>query len=131
MLTTIKCYDYLHQKSPAIIDIFDIPEDIELLKLLEKIKYIIRQDYVISTPKNYIKFLNVTRELLTNELKDIDIRNLNFSHIKTEFDKNLNIEGYNLAYMNCIHFPDSNIEAIQRDMEILDNHYVLSKKIIL
>ena len=129
MLTTIKGYDYLYQDKPAVVDVFDVPNKSEFLNLLNDIKYCIRREYVANTPKNYIKFLNLTRDILINELKDIDVRNLNILHIKTNPD--VDIEDYALACMNCIHFPDPNVEAIERDLDIIDNQKILTKKIIL
>lgn len=131
MLTTIKGYDYLYPNKPAVIDMFDIPNEIQCLIFLNNIKYRIRKEYVLNTSKNYIKFLNLTRKMLTKELKNIDVRNLDISHIRTNHDVNLEIKDYYLAYMNCIHFPDPNIEAIERDIDIMVNEKVLTKKIIL
>lgn len=131
LLTTIKCYDYLYQDKKAVIDIFDIPDDIEILKRLEKLKYLIRKEYVLNTDKNYIKFLNLSKEDLLKELKDIDIRNLNISHVRVNYDENIDARGYNLAYLNCIHISDPNEVSIGRDLDIIESSNVLTKKIKL
>lgn len=64
-------------------------------------------------------------------MNNIDVKNLRVSHIRTDSSIDLNIDGYNLAFMNCIHFPDPNLKSMQRDLEILDSHSVLTRKIIL
>ena len=131
LLTTIKCYDYLLKNVPAFIDIFDIPEDIEILKKMEQIKIFLRKKYVINTDKNYLKFNNLTEEIIKKNLKDILIEKLDISHIKVRSHENIEIPGYNLAYLNCIHTPDPNIESVQRDLNIIENSKKLIKKIEL
>ena len=131
MLTTIKGYDYLFTDKPAIIDIFDIKNDIELLNILEKIKYQLRKKYVLNTPKNYFKFINLEEDILKEQLKKINISELDVSHIKVNYNENINIPNYNLAFLNCIHFPDPNIKSIERDMEIIESSKILTKKIKL
>lgn len=131
MLTTIKGYDLLYQNNKAIIDIFDIPEDIYLLKRLEQIKYQIRENLVLNTPKNYLKFLNLTDHLLSQELKNINIRELTVSHIKVNHDDFFFEEDYHLACLNCIHFPDPDTKSIERDLEIIESSKILTKKIKL
>ena len=44
----------------------------------------------------------------------------------TGSDESLNIENYNLAYLNCIHFPDPDIESIERDLEIIETIKILT-----
>ena len=131
LLTTIKCYDYLYKNMPAVIDIFDIPNDEEYLKKLEKIKYLIRKEFVLCTDKNYLKFLNLSDQDLFNKLCESKVNDLNISHIKVKHDESINIEGYNLAYMNCIHISDPDRESIERDLGIVEKAKVLTKKIEL
>lgn len=129
LLTTIKCYDHLYQDKPAIIDIFDIDE--ELLKYLEEIKYQIRKKYVLNTPKNYLKFNNLSSSNLEKELSNILTRELDISHIKVNYNESIDIPGYNLAFLNCIHFPDPDTFSIERDLEIIEKSKTLTKKIKL
>lgn len=131
LLTTIKCYDYLYQDKKAVIDIFDIPNDVEILKRLEKIKYLIRARYVLNTDKNFIKFLDLSKKELLKELKDIDIRKLNISHIRVNSDEIVDDIDYNLAYLNCIHISDPDEVSIGRDLDIIESSNVLTKKIKL
>ncbi len=86
------------------------------------------------------KYLKDTKDLLLScqrllvSMNDIEEANLIIgvqSHIQTDSNINLNIDGYNLAFINCIHFPDPNLKSLQRDMEILDSHSILTKKIVL
>lgn len=129
LLTTIKGYDYLFNDKYALIDIFDVPNNIEIFKELERLKYQIRKKYVMMTPKNYFKFIDDIDELLCNKLKDIPVSSLNVSHIRVNYDEDLNDEGYRLAFLNCIHFPDPNENSILRDIEIIEDAKVLTKKI--
>ena len=131
LLTTIKCYDYLYKDRPAVIDIFDIPDDEELLKKLENIKYLIRKNHVLNTDKNYIKFLNLGDDNLLKKLYEVDISNLDISHIRVNYDEDINSEGYKLAYLNCIHISDPDVKSIERDLDVVEKAKVLSKKIIL
>jgi len=131
LLTTIKAYDYLYKNKEAIIDIFDIPEDIIYLSKLEMIKYDVRQKFVLNTKKNYFKFNNLPKDILTLDLCDIKITDLEVSHICVGAQDEIKKEGYNLAYLNCIHFPDRDISSVEKDFEIIDNTKVLTKKIKL
>ncbi len=131
LLTTIKGYDYLYQDKNAIIDIFDVPEDEEILKKLEAIKYSIREQYVLNTDKNYLKFLNLEDESLLKKLEEIDVRAIDIEHIKINYKESINIEGYNLACLNCIHTPDPDEVSIRRDFDIIESSKVLTKKIKL
>ena len=103
----------------------------KLIELLSQIKYDIRNEHVINSKKNYIKFLNLSQDELVKQFKNIDIRNLDILHFKTECNVNFTGSGYNLAYMNCIHFPDPTKESIERDLEIITNNVALTKKIHL
>ena len=129
MLTTIKGYDYLYKDNMAFIDIFDIPNDINILKELEQIKYNIRRRYVLNTPKNYFKFNSNIDDLVSCELKDIPVRELDVSHIKVNYDEDILIPEYRLAFLNCIHFPDSDEISISRDLDVIGKSKLLTKKI--
>ena len=129
MLTTIKGYDYLYKDNMAFIDIFDIPDDINILKKLEQIKYNIRRRYVLNTPKNYFKFNSNIDDLVSCRLKDIPVRELDVSHIKVNYDEDILIPEYRLAFLNCIHFPDSDEISISRDLDVIDKSKLLAKKI--
>ncbi len=131
LLTTIKCYDYLYYQKPALIDIFDVPNDINILKDLEKIKYKIRKEHVLKTDKNYLKFNNLTNEILNNELINIDIDSLDVSHLKVSYNESLEIPGYNMAFLNCIHTSDPQISAYEKDLLIIEKSKTLTKKIKL
>lgn len=98
---------------------------------MEQIKIFLRKKYVINTDKNYLKFNNLTEEIIKKNLKDILIGKLDISHIKVRSHENIEIPGYNLAYLNCIHTPDPNIESVQRDLNIIESSKKLIKKIEL
>lgn len=129
MLTTIKGYDYLYRDGIAMIDIFDIPNDNEILDELEKIKYNIRRRYVMNTPKNYFKFNSNIDDLVECKLEDISVRELDVSHIRVNYDENIDIPEYRLAFLNCIHFPDPDEKSVSRDLEIINKSKLLTKKI--
>jgi hypothetical protein len=129
MLTTIKGYDYLYKDGEAYIDIFDIPDDINILKELEEIKYNIRRRYVLNTPKNYFKFNSNMDELVCYELKDIPVRELDVSHMRVNYDEDIDNLDYRLAFLNCIHFPDSDYLSVSRDLDVIDRSKLLTKKI--
>ena len=129
MLTTIKGYDYLYRDGIAMIDIFDIPNDNEILDELEKIKYNIRRRYVMNTPKNYFKFNSNIDGLVECKLEDISVRELDVSHIRVNYDEDIDIPEYRLAFLNCIHFPDPDEKSILRDLEIINKSKLLTKKI--
>lgn len=129
MLTTIKGYDYLYRDGIAMIDIFDIPNDNEILDELEKIKYNIRRRYVMNTPKNYFKFNSNIDDLVECKLEDISVRGLDVSHIRVNYDEDIDIPEYRLAFLNCIHFPDSDEKSVSRDLEIINKSKLLTKKI--
>ena len=129
MLTTIKGYDYLYKDVFAFIDIFDIPNDINILKKLEQIKYNIRRRYVINTSKNYFKFNSDMVELVCCRLKDIPVKELDVSHIRVDYDEDILDSEYRLAFLNCIHFPDSDCLSVSRDLDVIDKSKLLTKKI--
>ena len=129
MLTTIKGYDYLYKDNIAFFDIFDIPNDNDILDELEKIKYNIRRRYVMNTPKNYFKFNSNIDDLVECKLEDISVRELDVSHIRVNYDENIDIPEYRLAFLNCIHFPDSDEKSVSRDLEIINKSKLLTKKI--
>ena len=131
MLTTIKGYEYLYPNTPAIIDIFDVPNTEETFCQLEKIKYQIRKKYVLNTPKNYFHFKELSDKILTQKLEDIPIEQLEVEHIKVNFDEEITLPNYYMAYLNCIHFPDPNVDSIERDLEIISASKTLTKKIKL
>lgn len=131
MITTIKGYDYLYNDEPAIIDIFDVDESILTLKQLEEIKEYIRHKYVLNTDQNFIKFLDLSDEMLLKKLSEIPISDLNISHLRIGYDDDLLASGYSLACFNCIHFPDPNTKEIERDFDIIEKAKVLKKKIKL
>lgn len=129
LLTTIKGYDYLFNGRHALIDMFDIPNDIEILRELEKIKYHIRKEYVMRTSKNYFKFTDDIDSLLCGKLKDVPVSSLDVSHIRLNYDEDLEETEYRLAFLNCIHFPDPDEVSILRDIGIIDDAKVLTRKI--
>ena len=129
MLTTIKGYDYLYKDEFAYIDIFDIPDDIEILEELEQIKYNIRRRYVLNTPKNYFKFNSDMDDLVSCRLKDIPVRELDVSYIRVNYDEDIDNLDYRLAFLNCIHFPDSDCLSVSRDLDVIDKSKLLTKKI--
>ncbi len=129
MLTTIKGYNIFYDDT-AIINIFDVENDISLLKELEKIKYDIRKKFVLNTDKNYIKFLNLNdNDLLCNRLIDIDIDKLKVDCVRLNFDQVMEDENYKLAFFNCIHFPEPEVEFIEKDLDIIMSNNVLLKKL--
>jgi hypothetical protein len=131
MITTIKGYDYLYKDAPAIIDIFDVDTSILTLKQLEEIKKYIRYRYVLDTDRNFIKFRDLSNEMLLKKLSEIPISDLNISHLKLGYDDILLGSGYSLAHFNCIHFPEPNEKEIERDFNIIEKEKVLTKKIKL
>lgn len=131
MITTIKAYDYLYPNKSAVLDLFDIPDDLQVLKRLETIKYQIRKQFVMNTDKNYFKFLNLLKEDLLQPLKNIDIRSLKIEHVRVGCNEEITDDYYWMAYLNCLHFPDPNSISIARDLKIIETPKVLTKKIIL
>lgn len=131
MITTIKGYDYLYKDVPAIIDIFDVDTSILTLKQLEEIKKYIRYRYVLDTDQNFIKFRDLSEEMLLKKLSEIPISDLNISHLRIGYDDDLFASGYSLAHFNCIHFPEPNVKEIERDFNIIEKGKILTKKIKL
>ena len=113
----------------SFIDIFDIPDDIKILEELEEIKYNIRRRYVLNTPKNYFKFNSNIDDLVSCRLKDIPVRELDVSHIRVNYDEDIDNLDYRLAFLNCIHFPDSDYLSVSRDLDVIGKSKLLTKKI--
>lgn len=116
LLTTIKAYQMLYPDFCAI-DIFDTRIG-ELQKLYD-FKKILRRKFVFNTDRYYIRFDGALP--LDSKLADIDISGISCSVVIKKSDEELTDSGYNMAFLNKIHFPDSNEESLSHDMEIIRN----------
>ena len=83
----------------------------------------------MNTPKNYFKFNSNIDDLVECKLEDISVSDLDVSHIRVNYDEDIDIPEYRLAFLNCIHFPDPDEKSILRDLEIINKSKLLTKKI--
>ena len=84
---------------------------------------------MINTPKNYFRFSDDIDKLVNNKLQDISIGKIDASHIRVNYDEDVIIPGYRLAFLNCIHFPDPLESAVSRDLDVIERSKLLTKKI--
>ena len=120
MITTIKGYQLTY---PDIAMVILIEVDEEMLPMLFKFKKDLRKKFVYNEKKLYLLFQHDLP--LDKKIIDIDIESIKCSSIIVP--EIINKDGYNLVYFNKIHFPDPTIEAVNRDLKIIEENGDIEK----
>jgi hypothetical protein len=118
MITTIKGYQLFYEDK-AKITVFDADEN--KLQELFNFKKDLRKRFVYNTDKYYLVFEEDIP--LEKKLCDIDIESIKCKSIIVPGGENCNEP--NMIYFNKIHFPDPTIEAVNRDLRIIEENGVV------
>ena len=118
MITTIKGYQMFYDDK-AIISILEA--DKNKLQELYNFKKDLRKRFVYNNDKYYLVFEEDIP--LDKKICDIDIENIKCKAIVVP--NNVDINEGNMIYFNKIHFPDPTVEAINRDLKIIEENGVV------
>lgn len=120
LLITILGYYLYYKNQQAIISLYSV--DIEkpnILNQLRSFKKELRNRYVLNTDRYYLRILNLSEINLELPLKLIDLQNIETETIIVPSSEYFDNPNYDMVFFNKIHFPDPNIETVQKELKIL------------
>lgn len=127
MLTTIKGYQEFYSNTNAILNIIEI-KDCDKLQELYDFKKELRKKFVYNDRKVYLKFNNLTDEILENKLEICNIEEINCEYEICDVNQKPSNKDFNLIFFNKIHFPDPKIELIERDLNLIKEADIIKPK---
>lgn len=129
LLITILGYYLYYKNQKAIITLYNV--DIKkpyILNQLSVFKKELRTRYVLNTDKYYLRILNLSEINLELPLKSIDLQNIKTETIIVPSSENFDNPNYDMVFFNKIHFPDPNIETIQKELRILRENDIFNEE---
>lgn len=127
MLTTIKGYQEFYSNTNAILNIIEI-KDCNRLQELYDFKKELRKKFVYNERKVYLKFNNLTDEILENKLENCNIEEINCEYETCDLNQTPSNQEFNLIFFNKIHFPDPKITLIKRDLKLIKEAGIIKPK---
>ena len=127
MLTTIIGYQEFYSNTNAILNLIEI-KDCNRLQELYNFKKELRKKFVYNERRFYLKFNNLTDEILENKLENCNIEKINYEYEICDVNQSPSNQDFNLIYFNKIHFPDPKIELIERDLNLIQEAGIIKTK---
>lgn len=127
MLTTIKGYQEFYSNTNAILNIIEI-KDCNRLQELYDFKKELRKKFVYNERKVYLKFNNLTDEILENKLENCNVEEINCKYEMCDVNQIPSNQEFNLIYFNKIHFPDPQTTLIKRDLKLIKEAGIIKPK---
>lgn len=129
LLITILGYYLYYKNQQAIISLYSV--DIEkpnILNQLRSFKKELRNRYVLNTDRYYLRILNLSEINLELPLKLIDLQNIETETIIVPSSEYFDNPNYDMVFFNKIHFPDPNIETVQKELKILRENDIFNEE---
>lgn len=129
LLITILGYYLYYKNQQAIISLYSV--DIEkpnILNQLRPFKKELRNRYVLNTDRYYLRILNLSEINLELPLKLIDLQNIETETIIVPSSEYFDNPNYDMVFFNKIHFPDPNIETVQKELKILRENDIFNEE---
>ena len=129
LLITILGYYLYYKNQQAIISLYSV--DIEkpnILNQLRSFKKELRNRYVLNTDRYYLRILNLSEINLELPLKLIDLQNIETETIIVPSSEYFDNPNDDMVFFNKIHFPDPNIETVQKELKILRENDIFNEE---
>lgn len=129
LLITILGYYLYYKNQQAIISLYSV--DIKkpnILNQLRSFKKELRNRYVLNTDRYYLRILNLSEINLELPLKLIDLQNIETETIIVPSSEYFDNPNYDMVFFNKIHFPDPNIETVQKELKILRENDIFNEE---
>lgn len=133
LLTTILGYHLFYRNEMAAVNLYKLEKnDINLtLYKLSAFKKELRKRFVYDTDKFYLKITNWSDIDIKAPLNQIDLDLIKSSYLTLPSTRNFDNPDYSMIFFNKLHFPNPNVESIERELEILRTHGIISENNIL
>lgn len=129
LLITILGYYLYYKNQQAIISLYSV--DIKkpyILNQLSAFKKELRNRYVLNTDRYYLRILNLSEINLELPLKSINLQDIQTETIIVPSSEYFDNPNYDMVFFNKIHFPDPNIETIQKELRILRENDIFNEE---
>lgn len=129
LLITILGYYLYYKNQQAIISLYSV--DIEKPNILNQLRFFkkeLRNRYVLNTDRYYLRILNLSEINLELPLKLIDLQNIETETIIVPSSEYFDNPNYDMVFFNKIHFPDPNIETVQKELKILRENDIFNEE---
>jgi hypothetical protein len=127
LVTTIAGYNRYYPNEPAVISLLDVPDDSHLTDL-HRFKKDLRKQFVNSSDKYYIRYLNEEEIDFGQRLVNINLQTLSAEYKCLKCDQEMEDDRYNMIFFNHLHCPDPDINSVEHDLDLLQANGVFSDK---
>ena len=129
LLITILGYYLYYKNNEAIISLYNVDTNNPcILNQLSAFKKELRKRYVLNTERYYLRILNLSEINFELPLMSIDLNSIETESIVVPSSSDFDNPNYDMVFFNRIHFPDPTIEAIQKELCVLNNNDIFDEK---
>lgn len=128
ILTTILGYKKYYEGKNAIVNTFEIPNDEKCLKDIFDFKKKLRQIYVCGENQHFVKINDLRVIPYENNIITYDLDDLNLEFKVLPSNVTMKDKSFQMIFFNKIHFPDPDINSLEKDMNLLKDYGVFEEK---
>lgn len=129
LLVSILGYHIYYPKNMALLCLYNVANsNNKVLFELENFKKELRKRYVYNTDKHFLRIHEENLPNYSESLKNIDLNLISADYMVLSNNQELCDDTFSMIYFNKLHFPDPNINAINKEIQILNQNGIINNK---